>query len=119
MYAGTFILIGVLVPMLLAAWPLVAAWRRRTFGVADLLLVLLPVPVFVAALLYFNSPAQVGLAIVIYPIAIQYALLLCLSLRVYVAPGMGMSLGRASWAALPVALAASFALGMFVPAWPE
>lgn len=80
---GTFALLVVLVLLLFAVPPAVSAFRTHQLFAADVALVLVPAPVFVAALLAFNEPAQTGWAGIGYPFLVLAVSVVGFYVRVY------------------------------------
>ena len=119
MYAGTFALLLVLVPFGLAWIPAAAAFRTRTLFSADISLILLPAPVFLAALLAFNEPAQTGWAGIDYPFLVFWACIVAFFARVFMLPRLGLRARPAAIGTLVVATLVTVLFGAFVPPFYE
>jgi hypothetical protein len=114
-----FVCLVVAVLLMCAVIPARAAMRTRSLRVTDIVIVLGPPPVFVAAVLAFNKPAQIGWALIGYPFLILAASVVTLFLRVYVLSEPGSSSRRVSALTALAAILGAAAFGAFVPPWHE
>jgi hypothetical protein len=115
MTAGTFALLLLLVPLALAAIPAAAAMRTHSLFAADIGLVFLPAPAFLAALLAFNAPAQVGWAFIAYPFLVFWSCVVAFYARAFATPRLGWRARPAAVGMLVVFSLVAVLLGAFVP----
>ena len=115
MSAGIFALLLVLVPLGLAGFPALFALRGRTLFAADIGLVFLPAPAFLAALVALNEPAQTGWAGIAYPFFVFWVCIVAFYARVFALPHLGLNPRPAAIGTLVLALLAAVLFGAFVP----
>lgn len=119
MYIETFLLVSIGLTALLAVPALALAKRAGNVTFADVVLPVAPAILFIGALLTFNQSAQIGLAIIIYPLGLMAVSLILLYMRVLV---LGRSSEKRSGlpaALLVVACLFGLVLGLVVPPWYE
>jgi hypothetical protein len=119
MSAGTFAVLLILVPLLLAAVPACYAYESGSLFAADVGLLLLPAPVFLVSLLAFNKPAHVGWAGIAYPFVVFWLSVIILYIRVFLLPPIGLKPRSAALSTLIVAIAVAAFFGAFVPPFYE
>ena len=119
MSAGAFALLLLLLPLALAAVPAARASRSGALFPADFGLVLLPAPIFLAALVVFNEPAQTGWAGIAYPFLVLWLCVLAFYVRVFLLPRVGLSARRAALVTFLVAAICAALFGACVPPFYE
>ncbi|MCW5620899.1 MAG: hypothetical protein KIS79_07335, partial [Burkholderiales bacterium] len=96
-----------------------AALRARPPFAADIGLLFLPAPAFLAALLIFNEPAQTGWAGIAYPFLVFWFCILAFYSRVFLLPRLGLSVQSAAIGTFAVVGLAAVLFGAFVPPFYE
>ncbi|GAA5069730.1 hypothetical protein [Lysobacter panacisoli] len=119
MSAGAVAFAMLAILLFAAAAPLRVAYRERRLFATDLLLPVLPAAGFVAGLLGFNAPAQVGWALIVYPFLVVAASVSMLYVSVYGLRKLFIQVRTLSLGVLSGALVVAMLLGATVAPWYE